>query len=535
MAIGDRGPPDDDPAAEVARLRAQLADSEARRAADRDALIIEAETLESHREALEQLVGAYADLYDFMPIAYVSLDAGGLVHDVNLTATTLLGVERVRMLGRPLRLHVVPDDRRLFLDHLLRCRRGGGQVTTELRLRAGDGREVPVQVVSRRAGVDDAGLTFRTVLIDLSERRAAEDVLRRSHKQLALALQVSGAGPWEASWPGGELTVSERWARILGYDPGLLPPGPGLAAWLVGRVDPDDLPAREASLFALTTGQADGHAAEFRVRHAGGCEVWVRELAEVADRDPEGYVVRLVGVLVDITGEKQRLAEARAQAGMLRTLSEALFRVEENERRELATALHDDLGQRLVTARMRLAAADPGATAATLELLDQMRETVRSLSFQVSPPILRDLGLVAGLRWLAREFLAVHDLAVAVEAEDLPALPDEHTYLLFRCVRELLLNVVKHARADLVSVAVAVEGGRLRISVEDDGVGFDPDALAASRSFGLLSVRERLGWLGGQVVVDSAPGAGTRVGLVVPLGSAGLAVGRGGGDGGGGV
>lgn len=522
MTPTDRVPPDDDPAAEVARLRAALAASEARRTADREALIVEAELLDSHREALEHMVGAYADLYDFMPVAYLSLDASGVVHDANKCATELLGVERLDLLGRPLRLHVAPRDRRRFLDHLLRCRRGGDQVATELRVLTRDRREVPVQAVSKRAGSDELGLTYRMVLIDLSERYAAEELLRASHRQLTLALAVSGAGPWQASWPGGELAVSERWAQILGYDGGLLPPGPALAAWLRSRVDPGDLAARDAALQAVLAGSSDALVAEFRVQHASERWIWVRELGDVAARD--AGEVRVVGVLVDITAEKQRLAEARAQADQLRTLSEALYRVEENDRRELATALHDDLGQQLVTARMRLAAGDAGATAATLELLEQMRATVQSLAFQVSPPILRDLGLVAGLRWLAREFLANYDLAVAVEAEDLPALPDGHAALLFRCVRELLLNVVKHARACLVGVEVAAASDRLRIVVEDDGVGFDPDAAAASRSFGLLSVRERLGWLGGQLVVDSAPGAGTRASLVVPLASAGLVV-----------
>ncbi|MFY0542058.1 sensor histidine kinase [Nannocystis pusilla] len=244
--------------------------------------------------------------------------------------------------------------------------------------------------------------------------------------------------------------------------------------------------------------------------------MWLRELGRAAERSPEGHARHVVGVLMDITAEKQRIEAAAHQTALLRDLSAALFRVEENERRELATLLHDVLGQQLVAARLQLGALKPSDGDAetvreVVALLDDAHQAVRSVTFQLRPPILQDLGLVAGLRWLARETSAQFKLPIAVIAEDtLPRLAGDPEYLLFRCVRELLLNVVKHAEATAARVEVGGdEDDILVIRVSDDGKGFDPPRLTAdrqtSRSFGLLSVRERIMGLGGHVRIDSTP------------------------------
>jgi len=520
------GPDDGDRAAlvaEVARLTAALAEAEERHRVVHDDLLVRLELLESQSSTLELMVDAYTDLYEYAPVPYLALDGAGLIRDLNLTATTMLQAARAHLLGRPLRLHIIPADRRVFLAHMLRARQTGRLVASELRLQIG-GVELPVQLISRRAAVDPGdGVVFRTVVVDLSDRRRAEDALRGSHQRLELALAASEAGLYETSEPAGERTVSERWAQILGHVREYLPTGLELGRWWTAQIDPGHLAAHDEALAAFLVGETTTLAAELRVRHASGRWMWVRELAQVAERDASGRVRRVVGVMVDITVEKTRLAEARERTGQLRALAAALFKVEENERRELATLLHDDLGQRLVAVKLRLAAHGREALRSVEDLLDETQTTVRSLAFQLSPPILRDLGLLAGLRWLAREFTAHYGLAVAVEDPgELPPLAGDPGFLLFRCVRELLLNTVKHARARTARVRVALAGAdALHIDVEDDGVGFDLGAgLGPSRSFGLLSVRERLGWLGGEMVVDSAPDQGTRVRLVVPRASA---------------
>ncbi|WAS89795.1 PAS domain-containing sensor histidine kinase [Nannocystis punicea] len=515
--------------AEVARLTGLLGEAEAHHHRLRDVLIVRNETLEGHVHALESLLEWYGDLYEHAPIAYLALDGNGVVREVNLTGTTLLGVERLRLIGRPLRLHVALRDRRKFLDHMLRCRRAQGPVVTELDIEVAHHRVVPVELISRRSAVaGEAGTYFRTAVFDLSERRQAESALELEHERLGLALAASGAGLYDYSWPAADLHPSERWWQLVGRRPDVPTQGPELWRWFHDQIAAPDRAARDVAHARFIAGESTAYAAEFRLDRGDGKAVWLRELSQTAERDPHGQARQVVGVLMDVTAEKRRIEAAARQTALLRDLSAALFRVEENERRELATLLHDVLGQQLVAARLRLGALQPANGDAELvrevvELLDDAHHAVRSVTFQLRPPILQDLGLVAGLRWLARETSAQFKLPIAVLAEDtLPRLVGDPEYLLFRCVRELLLNVVKHAGATAARVEVGGdEDDILVIRVSDDGKGFDPQLVAAdrlaSRSFGLLSVRERVIGLGGHVRIDSAPGRGARVELHVPL------------------
>jgi len=523
----DEAPNREQLAAEVERLAGLIEQVTEQHLRARDAMIVRTETLEAQRHALEVTLDWYSDLYEYAPIAYMALDASGVIREVNLTGTTMLGVERLRLIGRPMRLHVVPADRRKFLDHMLRCRREPGEIATELEL-ATASRVMPVQLISRRSAIaGDLGLSFRTAVFDLTERHRVESALQLEHKRLTLALAASGAGLYEYTWPAGELRPSPRWSQLVGHGGESPFDGVGLWEWFHARIVAADRPAREAARTRFIAGESPTYAAEFRL-HRGSTTVWLRELAQAAERRPGGQARRVVGVLMDISPEKRRIEEAARQTELLRALSAALFRVEENERRELATLLHDVLGQHLVAAKLQLAALAPAGVPRTGldkigEILDQAHQAVRSVTFQLRPPILQDLGLVAALRWLARETSAQFGLDIAVVAEaPLPRLVGEPEYLLFRCVRELLLNVVKHAAATAVRVEVGAGADALLvIGVVDDGKGFDLERVTAermtSRSFGLLSVQERIIAHGGRVHIDSGLGRGTRVELQVPI------------------
>ena len=154
---------------------------------------------------------------------------------------------------------------------------------------------------------------------------------------------------------------------------------------------------------------------------------------------------------------------------------------------------------------------------------EQIISEVSSLSFDLSSPIPYDLGLEAAVAdWLDERMAKDYGIATEFEDDGQPKpLDADIIAVLFRDVRELLMNVVKHAGAKKVKLSIGRVGGRIRISVEDDGCGFDPAAAAANAvkngGFGLFSVRERLEQLGGSVEIDSAPGSGTRVTVTAPL------------------
>jgi signal transduction histidine kinase len=222
-------------------------------------------------------------------------------------------------------------------------------------------------------------------------------------------------------------------------------------------------------------------------------------------------------------GPLQELALAKRR---LRALTSELFLTEERERRRLAVDLHDGLSQLIALAQMKLAvlakAAGPDAGLARSvgeirAVVEQAHRSVRSMTFQLSPPVLHDIGLEPALEWLAEDMRQRYGLPVRFEDDGREKAADDRLRVVFfRSVRELLINAAKHAAAGHVRVRLAREGDLLCALVEDDGVGMSPDRVR-SKGSGLFSIRERLSVLGGSVEIESAPGRGTRIRLRAPL------------------
>jgi PAS domain S-box-containing protein len=253
-----------------------------------------------------------------------------------------------------------------------------------------------------------------------------------------------------------------------------------------------------------------------------------------ADADGSPMILEMNADVTETRRIAQELEDANAalarRALQLRALASELTLTEKRERRRLARILHDRIQQLLVAAKLRVAtigrtgdASIHGMSDDVEELLRQAISEARGLTAELSPPVLHDSGLVAGLRWLARWTEEKHGLVVDLTAsEDLPRLAEDASVLLFESVRELLFNVVKHASATPAIVSVSREAtGNFQITVVDRGPGFDPGALGewreTSGGFGLVSIRERLGLLDGRMDIESAPGQGSRVTLTVPL------------------
>ena len=154
-------------------------------------------------------------------------------------------------------------------------------------------------------------------------------------------------------------------------------------------------------------------------------------------------------------------------------------------------------------------------------LLSQANQSARSLSYQLSPPILHELGLIPALEWLGEEMKRLYRLDVTLK-DDSHAKPlDERTrVILFRAVRELLVNVAKHAGVRRADVRIQHEGDHVVVRVEDHGAGFDPKIVydpKKTRGLGLFSIRERLNYLGGSVGIHSAIGKKTTITLTMPV------------------
>ncbi|RJQ66305.1 MAG: response regulator, partial [Desulfobacteraceae bacterium] len=220
--------------------------------------------------------------------------------------------------------------------------------------------------------------------------------------------------------------------------------------------------------------------------------------------------------------------ELKRRSAQLARLSSELTMAEQRERRRLSKILHDGLQQHLAAAKLQLGGIavhgrdDQCAGLNDIEtLLEESIQMSRSLSSDLSPPALHEGGLAAGLEWLARRMEERHAFRVDLEIRHHPELPEDVKILVFESVRELLFNASKHAGVSEAKVRLQpMHAAGLEICVSDRGAGFDPAHMApsgeAGGGFGLFSIRERLGLIGGTLTIASTPGKGSCFTLILP-------------------
>ncbi len=244
-------------------------------------------------------------------------------------------------------------------------------------------------------------------------------------------------------------------------------------------------------------------------------------------RDEHG--LKVMAFVVDITERKQAEATIQKYQQRLQDMAFDLALARQRESRRIAVELHDRLGQDLALAQIKLAGfrkeleAKPADTGLDegINLVEQAIESTRTLTFELCPPILYDLGLDAAVASLADEMYEQRGFRIELEADDAAGVVrGEQACLLFRIVRELLMNASKYAKTHRAVVRLEQRDDRLEITVADEGVGFEPakviDREADHHGFGLFSIREQVERLKGEMRIDAAPGRGTRVQIDVP-------------------
>ncbi len=217
--------------------------------------------------------------------------------------------------------------------------------------------------------------------------------------------------------------------------------------------------------------------------------------------------------------------EAVQARGELRRLNASLLAALEEERRRLSRELHDQVGQHLSAVLIELGNLESGLNPANRGLrqrIDSARDLtemsiakVRDMALLLRPSMLDDLGLVAALKWHAREVSRRTGTQVEVVADGIgDNLPDEHRTCIYRVVQEAVNNSVLHAKPHCVRITLLQRPDEIEVSVQDDGTGFDPQQ---SKGIGILGMQERVQGLGGVVQVDSRPGSGSVLSLFLPL------------------
>ncbi len=389
----------------------------------------------------------------------------------------------------------------------------------------------------------------------LHETRQRAEQVAEQEERLRFATDGAGMGTWDVDLRTGRVVWNRQNALLLGYDPEAS--HASTKHWWV-LVHEDDKPVvRQAMKNARNSGNL--YQAEHRIRRADTGELrWVAPYGRI-HYSGDGRPTRFVGVTFDITERKhaemqrqewtkelerrvnERTKELVRTHDRLRGLAQDLTLTEQRERQRIAGELHDYLAQMLVVTRLKMNHASqmitPHPACAVLQeadqLIDQSLTYTRTVVAELMPPTLRQFGLAAGLRWLG-ERMEQQGLLVHVDVPAVtPPLSEDHTTMLFQCVRELLFNVLKHAGTDRASVTMTEDGqGRFEIVVHDDGIGCDPVAIRESKGdkFGLFSIRERMEAIDGWMELESQPDAGTTVtlGVTVGAGRPEIAIGTGG-------
>jgi len=361
-----------------------------------------------------------------------------------------------------------------------------------------------------REGDDIIGiLSFGT---DITDRIKAEEERNRLFN---LSSDLIGIADFEGFFK----QINPAWENSLGYSIDEL-----MAKPFLDFIHPDDQQNTVAEMGKLSEGYKTFDF-ENRYIHKNGS---IKSFSWTATSLPEKGMIYCIAR--DITDRKRAEKKILAYQQRLKDLATELTLSEEKQRRQIATDLHDHVGQLLASSRIQLSLFNDSMD--KKEILDKTKnisqsilqaiQATRHVIFDLSPPQLKEIGLVAALAdWSEEEIENKYGINIKLTGDEriLP-MNDNLPVLLFRIIRELLINIVKHAEATHVNLDIRKINDTLKISVKDNGIGFnyDPEILRLKHTgFGLFSILEKMEDLGGSVQIDSSPGKGTVIDLMLPL------------------
>lgn len=473
------------------------------------------------RESQQRVIDLIDGLGPHIFVGLLAVD--GTLLEVNRSALAAANVRREDVLGKPVYetpwIAHSPRVQKQFRDAVAAA--AGGTVRSDMQLAVAGGAQAWIDFTLHPLR-DSAG-TIRYLVASgavITERKLAEDGLRRTAEQLDAAQERAHLGSWELNLETGETRWSREMFRLFRRESAQGAPTP---AEFMGFVDPrdrdliEDIPRKVAA--------AGGSVSlEYSTSPERGP---VRRLSVVVygAPDADGRVRRLAGTVLDVTARKMAEDELRRAADRMQALSRRLVDTQEAEQRRMSIELHDRIGQNLTALGINLRLVEgtlPEPLAQQLAprladsrtLLESTVASVRSLITDLRPAALEDYGLLAGLRQLGREFEQRTHIASTVAGADLqPRLAPPVELALFRIAQEALNNTAKYAGAQHVTLELTCDDARAALTIADDGVGFDVAAAPAEprQRWGLLMMRERAEAVGGRLQVASTPGRGTQV------------------------
>ncbi|HEV2332509.1 MAG TPA: PAS domain S-box protein [Gammaproteobacteria bacterium] len=462
---------------------------------------------DSRQQYLELVEGSRDGIYQ--------RDADGRLLFVNTALCRMLGYEHDELLRKSIHEIADLDAARIEENRQQQDGRAGSPTLLAIRLKHRNGSYVPVETNAKQLA---SGRT-QVMVRDISARVAAERRLEDERKFIMHSMNSLPGIFYVHDAQGRLMRWNERLEQVT-----------GLGADQLGLMEPAGFvteACRDEALAFLHRTFAQGEAdAEMDLKMPDGRDVPYHFNAR---RFTWQGRVCVAGVAIDISERREAEARERRYIHEARELSRRLLTAQEQERRGIARELHDEVGSALTALQMQIKGMEDKLPEDSRHLSQESREIVRVLlkqardmSLDLRPSVLDDLGLTAAVNWYSRERLRPAGLQVEVDAPaGLGRLAADVESACFRVIQGAAINALRHGHARSLSIRLAPTAGALILTVQDDGEGFDVTAARAratgGASLGLLAMEERARLVGGEFSIESTPGAGTTVHMLVPM------------------
>ena len=473
-------------------------------------------------ESLRESEERYRNLVESAQFA-IFINRNNRIEYANPSALKLFGVNSIdELIGRSPYDFVHPEFHAAMTKRIEMLLDGDRVPVAETRILQQNGVERFVEV-NAVTFTDIQGPAIQVMMHDITERKQAEDELRASEEKFSAMLLAVPIAIALATLPDGALyNVNPAWLDLTGV---------ARKEEAIGKT------SLELGLIA-DAAQRQSILNEFRQRG------FVRNVEQTfcttkgvqrtvlvnLDKVEIGGRTFILSTMEEITERKRAEEELFENHRKLEAMAIELSLAEERERDRIAGELHDQVGQRLIFGKMKLGAlASQVQVAECMEhvealerIIDLSIQDIRTLTFQLRPPLLASVGLEAALRWLGEEFQENNGLLLTFcDVGQQKPMRYEARSTVFQAVREILLNTVKHADATRIGITVRRDADMLLVCVSDNGRGFDlaeaREKKTKSGGFGLINVQRRIEHLGGSIMIESRPGSGTRVTIMAPL------------------
>ena len=364
-------------------------------------------------------------------------------------------------------------------------------------------------------------LIIFVLLVNISQRRKVEKALRESEEKYRDLYDHAPDMYHSINGEGIIIDCNETEARMLGYPKEEIIGMPVTDFW---TKDSKSLHEQDFPIIKSEIKEREFER-EF-VRRDGS--TFIASLHVFTETDKNNIFVKTKTIARDITESKRLENELKNSREELRSLSAHLQSVREEERRCIASEIHDELGQVLTTLKLDLSwlktrlAKESNQLSTSVQsmsdLVDKTIESVQRISSELRPGVLDHLGLSDAIEWLAGEVCGRKGLQydIIIEPEDIE-LDQNRSIAIFRIFQEALTNIVRHAQATMVEVHLKKGRSVLTLEVKDNGIGIPAEKLSDHNSYGLIGIRERARYLGGDARILGIPGSGTTVDVNIPL------------------